>query len=175
MSKKSNPWVNHVRNFAKTHNISYGCAISNPDCKSSYHKIGTSTKKVSIADNKKINDEEEDLKYYEKTYNNVLLSNAISNAVTGRPPKNTKFETPNSYLVKYNLLKNQLEKKTGKTYPTLQSETDFKKQNKKAEKQMLKADKEKENIRLKETANRPIEPSHFAGIIRKKKPSGLIY
>ena len=33
-----NAWVEHVRNFAKKNGISYGCAVSNADCKSSYHK-----------------------------------------------------------------------------------------------------------------------------------------
>ena len=33
-----NAWVEHVRNFAKKNGISYGCAVSNADCKASYHK-----------------------------------------------------------------------------------------------------------------------------------------
>ena len=32
----SNKWVEHLRAFAKKNNISYGCAISNPQAKSSY-------------------------------------------------------------------------------------------------------------------------------------------
>ena len=34
--KKSNKWIEHIRNYAKTHNLSYACALSNPDCKNSY-------------------------------------------------------------------------------------------------------------------------------------------
>ena len=34
-----NPWVEHVRKYAATHNISYMCAISHPDCKNSYVKV----------------------------------------------------------------------------------------------------------------------------------------
>ena len=33
-----NAWVEHVRNFAKKNGISYGCAVSNAECKASYHK-----------------------------------------------------------------------------------------------------------------------------------------
>ena len=33
----ANAWTEHVREFAKTHNVSYMCALSMPDCKASYH------------------------------------------------------------------------------------------------------------------------------------------
>jgi hypothetical protein len=32
-----NLWVQHVKEFASTHGLSYGCALSNPQCKTSYH------------------------------------------------------------------------------------------------------------------------------------------
>ena len=32
----SNPWIKHVKKYASDHNISYGCAISHPDCKNTY-------------------------------------------------------------------------------------------------------------------------------------------
>ena len=32
-----NKWVEHVKQYAKKHNLSYGCAVSDPGCKSSYH------------------------------------------------------------------------------------------------------------------------------------------
>ena len=31
-----NPWVEHVRAFASRNNISYGCAMSMPECKAEY-------------------------------------------------------------------------------------------------------------------------------------------
>ena len=33
-----NNWINHVKDFARENNLTYGCAISNPLCKSSYKK-----------------------------------------------------------------------------------------------------------------------------------------
>jgi hypothetical protein len=33
-----NPWVTHVKAFSAEHNISYACAMSDPDCKKQYHK-----------------------------------------------------------------------------------------------------------------------------------------
>jgi len=33
-----NPWIDHVRNFAKSKNISYAKAIKDPECKASYKK-----------------------------------------------------------------------------------------------------------------------------------------
>ncbi len=31
-----NPWVEHIRAFAKKHGLAYGCALSNPQCRASY-------------------------------------------------------------------------------------------------------------------------------------------
>jgi hypothetical protein len=36
--KKKNPWVEHVKQFAKENNIGYFEALSNPKCKSTYKK-----------------------------------------------------------------------------------------------------------------------------------------
>ena len=33
-----NAWTNHVKNFARENNLTYGCAISEPRCKASYKK-----------------------------------------------------------------------------------------------------------------------------------------
>jgi hypothetical protein len=33
-----NEWINHIRQWAKDHNTSYGCALSNPKCTEDYHK-----------------------------------------------------------------------------------------------------------------------------------------
>lgn len=32
-----NRWVEHVRSYASQHGLSYGCALSDPQCKASYH------------------------------------------------------------------------------------------------------------------------------------------
>ena len=36
----ANPWINHVRVFAKQNKIAYGCAISDPECIASYNRQG---------------------------------------------------------------------------------------------------------------------------------------
>jgi hypothetical protein len=33
-----NAWIIHVKEFAKKHDLSYGCAISTPECRQSYHR-----------------------------------------------------------------------------------------------------------------------------------------
>tara|TARA_R110000868_G_scaffold219194_4_gene470035 strand:- start:1189 stop:1608 length:420 start_codon:yes stop_codon:yes gene_type:complete len=47
-----NRWVDHVKSFAAKNNLSYGCALSKPECKESYRaKYGVSkklTKKQNI-------------------------------------------------------------------------------------------------------------------------------
>ena len=32
----TNKWIEHIKAFAKAHNISYGCALSNPKCLATY-------------------------------------------------------------------------------------------------------------------------------------------
>ena len=34
----SNAWVEHLKKYAKDNNVSYGCALSMPDCKNSCYK-----------------------------------------------------------------------------------------------------------------------------------------
>ena len=33
-----NPWIEHVKNWSKANNVSYGCSISLPECKEAYQK-----------------------------------------------------------------------------------------------------------------------------------------
>lgn len=33
-----NPWVLHVKEFSKKNKLSYGCAITNDECKKEYQK-----------------------------------------------------------------------------------------------------------------------------------------
>jgi hypothetical protein len=39
-----NQWVTFVKDYAKKHNLSYGCAISKPECKSDYQKMKNNKK-----------------------------------------------------------------------------------------------------------------------------------
>jgi len=39
-----NKWIEHVKAFAAKNNLSYGCAISKPECKSSYQSSTKSAK-----------------------------------------------------------------------------------------------------------------------------------
>ena len=43
----TNLWIEHIKKYAKDNNLSYGCALSNPECKNSYVK-GSSTPKTKI-------------------------------------------------------------------------------------------------------------------------------
>ena len=43
----SNRWIQHVKEYAIKHNISYGCAISTPDCKAEYQAKYGNRKKLS--------------------------------------------------------------------------------------------------------------------------------
>ena len=36
--RKPSAWIQHIKNFAKKNNVSYGCALSMPECKKEYHQ-----------------------------------------------------------------------------------------------------------------------------------------
>lgn len=38
MPPKSNPWIAHVKSWAKQHSMSYRDALKHPGCKSAYKK-----------------------------------------------------------------------------------------------------------------------------------------
>ena len=38
VENKINPWIEHIKAYAKKNNITYGCALSLPDCKNTYKK-----------------------------------------------------------------------------------------------------------------------------------------
>lgn len=40
----SNPWVQHVKAFAKTNKLSYGCAMTNPNVRDGYTPVAKSRK-----------------------------------------------------------------------------------------------------------------------------------
>ena len=42
----SNPWIQHVRSFAKQHGVSYMCAASMPECSKSYKEGNNATTKT---------------------------------------------------------------------------------------------------------------------------------
>jgi hypothetical protein len=42
----ANMWILHVKHFALKNNISYGCAISNPECKALYKEKVENKKKA---------------------------------------------------------------------------------------------------------------------------------
>lgn len=43
----TNKWVEHIKTFAKSHNIAYGCALSNPECLASYKAKNNTTKSIT--------------------------------------------------------------------------------------------------------------------------------
>ena len=57
-NKKANPWIDHIKAYAKKNNITYGCALSLPDCKNTYKK--KSEKKADKKKDKKKADKEVD-------------------------------------------------------------------------------------------------------------------
>ena len=60
----ANSWIEHIRKYAKDNNLSYGCALSSPDCKNTYNKPLSKSKKKT--DCKTCNMNKEPHKMYDK-------------------------------------------------------------------------------------------------------------
>ena len=88
-----------------------------------------------------INSLESDLKYEEKKYYAVMNANILFPVLTGKKRKIALNEHPSDYFRRYNKVKEKLEILTGKKYPLLESETEYKKNYKKSEKEVLKKKK----------------------------------
>lgn len=48
MHRMANAWIEHVRKWSKTNSISYGCAVSNAECKAAYKNRKTSAAKKEV-------------------------------------------------------------------------------------------------------------------------------
>ena len=48
-----NSWINHVKKYAKENNLSYACALSQPDIKDGYEKVKKISKKQVLEDRNK--------------------------------------------------------------------------------------------------------------------------
>ena len=59
-----NKWINHVQDFAKKNNISFGCALSHPDFKKEYQPVIKKTYKEKR--------EEKEKTIFEQLRNNLL-------------------------------------------------------------------------------------------------------
>ena len=134
-----NPWIEHVKKYAKDNNISYGCAIT--EAKGSYVKK-SSAKKSSVEvkpiekEKDTIQEDETQLKalkdvYYEETF-----------SISGKLPPSRRRAATNPMNM-YNTLKAKLEKSTGKKYEELESFETQQKKVKKMAKKMAKEDSAK--------------------------------
>jgi hypothetical protein len=41
----TNSWIEHIKEYAKNNNLSYACALSTPECKNTYSKTSSKSKK----------------------------------------------------------------------------------------------------------------------------------
>jgi hypothetical protein len=60
----ANKWILHVKKFASDNNVSYGCAISDPRCKSSYVKPDKNIEKENKINNMLIETSKNFIKRY---------------------------------------------------------------------------------------------------------------
>ena len=84
-----NPWILHIKEYAKKNNVSYACALSKPDIKEGYQ---TSSKK-----SKKEKDDEKAQFYINQNIN--ILKNRVKNMEENdKPILRMKFNSYNSQV-----------------------------------------------------------------------------
>ena len=44
----NNKWINHVKKYANENNLTYACALSNPNVKTNYEKVIKKSRKQQI-------------------------------------------------------------------------------------------------------------------------------
>ena len=44
----NNKWINHVKNYANENNLSYACALSQPNVKTNYEKVIKKTRRQQV-------------------------------------------------------------------------------------------------------------------------------
>jgi hypothetical protein len=81
-----NAWVNHVKQYAATNKISYGCALSMSECKSSYK-----SKKEPKKESKPKESEIKDTKVY------TMYKKPIGPVKPVKPAPKQQEEKPQSY------------------------------------------------------------------------------
>ncbi len=85
----TNPWVEHIKKYAKDHNISYGCALSTPECKNTYRRPSSKPKQKKECKTCKMNKEphkmykepigpKKPIKQYTKTELLIMAKNIVS-------------------------------------------------------------------------------------------------
>jgi len=133
-----NPWIEHVKKYAKEHNETYACAI--PEASKTY------TKNPKALNNKGKNDEikklESELKDAKNNIDSVDFSQNINKSLSGRRVAPGYIRDMKIYENKYNKAKQELENLTNKKYESLPTPEVKKKQQKLMEKQLKKQEAE---------------------------------
>jgi DNA repair exonuclease SbcCD ATPase subunit len=164
-----NKWVEHIKEWAKKNNTTYGCALTNIKCKEDYYKgiekkatpkktnleKGIEKKATIKEDKNIIKEKEKELKQIANEYNLMMDDFEEEKKRTGRRGRFEIGKNPYDYYLKYTTLQRQLEKETGKNYPEFndlrESQTDKKAYE---EYKQREANIEKLKDSLKEYSNR---------------------
>jgi hypothetical protein len=98
----ANAWVEHVRKFASKNGISYGCAVSDPECKASYHKQkARNAKKTRTPAQETEGMGAEDVNVAEKPKPKAKASNPKPKAKASNPKAKAKPREPKYDAMEY--------------------------------------------------------------------------
>ena len=85
----NNKWINHVKNYANENNLSYACALSQPNVKTNYEKVIKKTRRQQVKEKLEI------MKYQ----NIEFLKNKIKNmSDDDKPLIKMKFNSYNKEI-----------------------------------------------------------------------------
>ena len=159
-----NRWVEFVKNYSKENNMSYTCAMCDIKTKGIYTPLKKEIKKDDEEERKKLIDEfKHRLNETENRYYGIIY--AFISLEKRKPPL---LERELKILkINHKQYRIKLEELTGKEYPNLKDEKNFKKEMKKYEKE------EEKKKPVKEEGNKQINDYNFDSI-RKKKTKGVI-
>ena len=169
----TNTWIQHIKDFASKNNLSYGCALSNPDCVKSYRQKKEPKKNP-------INKQSEAKKIEAEAAASEREAESIYNQYTGRiaavmilaDMKNTTSRIPKLLSIELGHNRNAYKRLTGKDLPSIE---EVKKEFKKARKQDLKNDKIREQKALEQKLKEPIDPNYVPYSVKyKKKKIGVL-
>ena len=157
-----NNWIEHIKDFASKNNLSFGCALSNPECVKSYRQKKEPKKKP-------INEENEANKREAQSIYNEYTGRIMGHMIIGNM-KNKTTRFPKITMMELGDNRNAYKRLTGKDLPSIEA---VKKGVKKADKQYEKNEKLREQ-KLKEQPINTINEYDLSSTKFKKKKGLLL-
>ena len=160
-----NQWIEHVKKYAKQNNLTYACAI--PDAVKTYVKKTKEPGKKETSE--RVKDMEYELNQTRKNIDAVDVRRALQQ-VLGKPRGvNNQKKRLEMYKYQYGKQKEELEKMTGKQYPSLPTAKEEKQSEKRVNAQLKLRE-----IELEKNRKMNVKKNDYDLSLYRKKKSGVV-